>query len=120
MSEGFGLLSSSVGSDESGFEYMREDSNQRPQWIARPFFSLHLPTSHNCKKCLKANLTLDELDYLVPYQANLRIIEKAVHNLNFLIEKVAIHAVKYYGNTSSASAAFALADEVKEGRIKRR
>ncbi|MFE4525251.1 3-oxoacyl-[acyl-carrier-protein] synthase III C-terminal domain-containing protein [Cytobacillus firmus] len=44
--------------------------------------------------------------------------EIAVHNLEFPIEMAATHAVQYYGNTSSASVALALADEVKEGRIK--
>ena len=67
----------------------------------------------------KANLSLEDLDYLVPHQANLRIIEAAVHNLGFDINRTATHAVQYYGNTSSASVGFALCDEVKAGKIKK-
>ncbi|XIH35817.1 3-oxoacyl-ACP synthase (plasmid) [Cytobacillus firmus] len=120
VSEGFGLLSSTVGSDGSGSEYMSEDSNHRPSMDGEAIFqfaSTYIPIIVN-EVLLKANLTLDDLDYLVPHQANLRIIEKAVYNLDFPIEKVATHAVQYYGNTSSASVALALADEVTEGRIK--
>lgn len=120
VSDGFGLISSSVGSDGSGSEYMREDSNHRPSMDGEAIFqfaSTYIPIIVR-DALLKADLTLDDLDYLVPHQANLRIIEKAVHNLDFPIEKVATHAVQYYGNTSSASVALALADEVKERQIK--
>jgi 3-oxoacyl-[acyl-carrier-protein] synthase III len=120
VSEGFGLLSSTVGSDGSGSEYMREDRNHRPSMDGEAIFqfaSTYIPAIvHDV--LLKADLTLDDLDYLVPHQANLRIIEKAVNNLDYQLEKVATHAVQYYGNTSSASVALALADEVKEGSIK--
>lgn len=120
VSEGFGLLSSTAGSDGSGSEYMREDKDHRPSMDGEAIFqfaSTYIPRI--VKEVLqKANFSLNDLDYLVPHQANLRIIEAAVHNLEFPLGKVATHAVQYYGNTSSASVALALADEVKAGRIK--
>jgi 3-oxoacyl-[acyl-carrier-protein] synthase-3 len=120
VSEGYGLLAQSFGSDGSGSEYMREDEHHRPSMDGQAIFtfaSTQIPIV--VKDALsKANMTLEDLDYLVPHQANLRIIEKAVHNLGFSIEKTATHAIQYYGNTSSASVALALYDEVKAGKIK--
>lgn len=120
VSNGMGLLSASVGSDGSGSEFMREDTNHRPHMDGEAIFKFASTQIPNVVQSAlsKANITLDDLDFLVPHQANLRIIEKAVHNLGFPIEKTATHAVQYYGNTSSASVALALADEVKSGKIK--
>lgn len=52
---------------------------------------------------LKSNgHTVDQLDYLIPHQANIRIINKVADTLEFPIEKVVINMVEY-GNTGAAS-----------------
>ena len=52
---------------------------------------------------LKSNgHTVDQLDYLIPHQANIRIINKVADTLDFPIEKVVINMVEY-GNTGAAS-----------------
>ena len=59
----------------------------------------------------------DDIDWLVPHQANKRIIDGAVHKLGIAPEKV-ITTVAKHGNTSAASIPLALASAVEEGRIK--
>jgi 3-oxoacyl-[acyl-carrier-protein] synthase-3 len=117
---GMGLLSFTVGSDGSGGKYMLEDNDHRAYMNGEAIFNFASTEIPNAVRetLSKANLTLNHLDFLVPHQANLRILEKASQNLNFPLEKVATHAVQYYGNTSSASVPLALADEVKAGKIK--
>jgi 3-oxoacyl-[acyl-carrier-protein] synthase III len=59
----------------------------------------------------------DEIDYLVPHQANLRIIQAMAQRLNMPMEKVVLTLPKY-GNTSAASIPMALDEAVRDGRIK--
>jgi 3-oxoacyl-[acyl-carrier-protein] synthase-3 len=59
----------------------------------------------------------DEIDYLVPHQANLRIIQAMAQRLNMPMEKVVI-TLPLYGNTSAASIPMALDEAVRDGRIK--
>lgn len=69
-------------------------------------------------KCLEnANLKAEEIDYLIPHQANQRIIEAIQSRLGYSDEKV-ISNIKYYGNTSAASVPIALAEGVESGKIK--
>jgi 3-oxoacyl-[acyl-carrier-protein] synthase-3 len=65
----------------------------------------------------KANLSLDQLDLLIPHQANARIIEAAVKLLGLDPHKVFVNLHKY-GNTSAASIPIALVEALEEGRIK--
>ncbi len=68
--------------------------------------------------CLKdANLEPKDIDYLVPHQANLRIIEGLQNRLEFDDEKVIVNIDKY-GNTSAASVPIALAEALESGKIK--
>ena len=67
---------------------------------------------------LEANgLKLDQLDWLVPHQANLRIIEAVAKRLEFSLEKVVVN-IDRYGNTSSATVPTAFDEAVRDGRIK--
>lgn len=50
----------------------------------------------------KSDYSLNQLDYLIPHQANMRIINKVAETLNFPIDKVVINMIEY-GNTGSAS-----------------
>lgn len=65
----------------------------------------------------KAGLTIDEIDLIVPHQANVRIIETAAKRLKIPAERfyMNVHAV---GNTSAASIPIALCDAVHDGRLR--
>ena len=65
----------------------------------------------------KAALTHADLDFLIPHQANKRIIDAAAKYLNMPDEKVLIN-IHEYGNTSAASIPIALSEAVNAGKIK--
>ena len=64
------------------------------------------------------NITPDEIKYLVPHQANKRIIDSTAEKLNLSPEKVVL-TVAEHGNTSAASIPLALAKAMNDGRIKK-
>lgn len=64
----------------------------------------------------EAGLTPDQIDLVVPHQANLRIITAACQRLSIPEEK-AVVVIDRYGNTSSASIPLALADALDTGRL---
>ncbi|OFZ23879.1 MAG: 3-oxoacyl-ACP synthase [Bdellovibrionales bacterium RIFOXYA1_FULL_36_14] len=66
----------------------------------------------------KAKLGVNEIDWLIPHQANIRIINTTVDLLDFDPKKVVINIEKY-GNTSSATIPIAMYEAIKDGRIKR-
>jgi len=66
----------------------------------------------------KANLELGDIDFLIPHQANIRIIEAAAKKLNLDQSKIYVNLDRY-GNMSSASIPVALKEAVDEGRIKK-
>jgi 3-oxoacyl-[acyl-carrier-protein] synthase-3 len=59
----------------------------------------------------------EDIDLLVPHQANLRIIQAMAQRLNMPMEKVVV-TIDKYGNTSAASIPMALDEAVRDGRIK--
>ena len=65
----------------------------------------------------EAGLTVDDLDFFIPHQANARILQTAATRLKLPLEKVVINIAKY-GNTSSASIPLALRESLDAGRIK--
>ena len=62
-------------------------------------------------------MTVDDLDWFVPHQANYRIIEAVGKRLDFPLEKILVN-VDRYGNTSAATIPTALDEAVRDGRIK--
>jgi 3-oxoacyl-[acyl-carrier-protein] synthase-3 len=62
--------------------------------------------------------TADDIDWLVPHQANQRIIDDSAHKLGIAPEKV-VSTVERHGNTSAASIPLALCAAIADGRIKR-
>lgn len=69
-------------------------------------------------RCLaEAGLTAEDVDYLIPHQANQRIIEAIQSRLKYSDEKV-ISNISKYGNTSAASVPIALAESVESGKVK--
>jgi 3-oxoacyl-[acyl-carrier-protein] synthase-3 len=65
----------------------------------------------------KAGIHQDELDWLVPHQANIRIIQATAKRLDLPLEKVIV-TVQDHGNTSAASVPMALDVGRRDGRIK--
>jgi 3-oxoacyl-[acyl-carrier-protein] synthase-3 len=63
-------------------------------------------------------ISLDEIDWFIPHQANLRIIETTASLLKFPMERVIVNVEKY-ANTSSASIPAAMHEAFVDGRIKR-
>ena len=58
------------------------------------------------------NLTKDDVKWVIPHEANLRIIEAVTKRLEIPLEKVLVN-IEHYGNTSAASIALALWDYEK-------
>jgi 3-oxoacyl-[acyl-carrier-protein] synthase III len=71
-----------------------------------------------CDRALDgAKLTGQDIDILIPHQANMRIIEATAKHASIPMEKVYVN-VDRYGNTSSASIPIALDEAVDRGRVK--
>ncbi|KAF4533730.1 hypothetical protein B566_EDAN005780 [Ephemera danica] len=68
--------------------------------------------------CQAASIHTAELDWLVPHQANIRIIDATGRKLGINREKVVV-TVDRHGNTSAASVPLALDEAVRDGRIRR-
>ncbi|MEO5509884.1 MAG: beta-ketoacyl-ACP synthase III [Longimicrobiales bacterium] len=66
---------------------------------------------------VKAGLTSNDIDLLIPHQANIRIIEATARYAGLPMEKVFVNIEKY-GNMSSATIPIALDEAVEQGRLK--
>ena len=65
----------------------------------------------------KAGITIDQVDCLIPHQANFRILKAVAERIKLPFEKVFVNVDKY-GNMSGASTAVALYEAVKSGTVK--
>src|SRR5439155_662122 len=82
------------------------------------FTAAVLSMADACDKALeRAGLTSDDIDLLIPHQANIRIIEATAKHAGLSMDKVYVN-VDRYGNTSAASVAIALDEAVRCGRLK--
>ena len=79
-------------------------------------FAVRIMGEASLKVIEKAGLSKEDIDYFIPHQANIRIIDSARKRLGLPKEKVFVNLDKY-GNTSSASVAIALDEAVKENKI---
>ncbi|MCF8496791.1 MAG: 3-oxoacyl-ACP synthase, partial [Alphaproteobacteria bacterium] len=71
------------------------------------------------EEALRSNaITNADVDWLVPHQANIRIIEATAKKLDLSMDKVVV-TVERHGNTSAASIPLALHEAVADGRIKK-
>ena len=68
--------------------------------------------------CNKIDMPVEEIDVIIPHQANIRIIETAAQRLGVSMDKVFTNIDKY-GNTSSASVPLALNEAMESGVIKK-
>lgn len=65
-----------------------------------------------------SGINMDKVDWFIPHQANLRIIEAVANRFNFPLERAVVNVDKY-ANTSSATIPIALDEAIRDGRIKR-
>ena len=72
-------------------------------------------TAHHALE--KANLTSEDVDWIVPHQANIRIIQGTAKKMGLPMDKVIV-TVQDHGNTSAASIPLALSVGVEQGKIK--
>jgi 3-oxoacyl-[acyl-carrier-protein] synthase-3 len=128
-----GVLASVLGSDGSGAEHLmipaggskhpasHETVNQHLHSIkmnGREVYRFATRVMGKAAKqaCDKAGVTLDEIDLLIPHQANIRIIESASDYLKINRDKVFTNLDRY-GNTSAASIPIALCEAIESGRV---
>lgn len=128
-----GLLSTEMGADGGGHKHLfvpgwaqlvPESADIFPD--SRPLlhmngrevfkFAVNVMGDSAIKSIEKAGLTLDDVDLLIPHQANVRIIEAAARKLKLPMDKVLLN-IDRYGNTSAASVPIALAEAADDGRI---
>lgn len=69
------------------------------------------------KTLTEADMSVDQIDWLIPHQANIRIIQAVAKKVHCPMDKVII-TVDKHGNTSSASIPLALHDGIQSGKIK--
>ena len=66
----------------------------------------------------QCGVNAEQIDWLLPHQANIRIIEGVGHKLGLPSEKVIV-TVDHHGNTSAASIPLALSESLESGKIKK-
>lgn len=73
----------------------------------------------SCYEALEANsVSIDDIDWVIPHQANLRMLQSLAKRIELPIEKMVL-TIEKYGNISSASLAIALDEAVRDGRIRK-
>jgi 3-oxoacyl-[acyl-carrier-protein] synthase-3 len=97
-----------------------EEGSHFMQMKGKEMFKVATRTlAENGKKCLEmAGISLDQVDWVVPHQANIRIIETTANLLGVSMDKMIVNIDKY-GNTSAGTVPIALHEAIADGRIKR-
>ncbi|HJF84494.1 MAG TPA: ketoacyl-ACP synthase III [Megamonas hypermegale] len=135
VDDGYGVLSFDLGADGSGAETIeipgggsRHPADQ--ETIDNHMHCLHMNGKETFRFAVKAmgstvmksleraGLSKEDIDYFIPHQANIRIIQSAAKRLHLPMEKVFVNIEKY-GNTSAASIPIALAEAEREGKLKK-
>jgi 3-oxoacyl-[acyl-carrier-protein] synthase-3 len=108
------------GSSDPVTEEMARGRRQYMRMAGREVYKAAvLAMAESCDVALsRAGVSAEEIDLLVPHQANLRIIESTAKHVGIPMAKVMVN-VDRYGNTSAASIPLALAQAEEEGRLKR-
>jgi 3-oxoacyl-[acyl-carrier-protein] synthase III len=121
-----GILSFSLHSDNSTKDILYTDggvsTNQKAGFLRMAgqevFKHAVVKLADTTKESLaKANLTAEDVNWIIPHQANQRILDSTVKRLHMPAEKL-ISTVEFHGNTSAASIPLALDVAVSQGKIK--
>lgn len=116
VSENRGILSFELGSDGSGGEHIRLEEFIQMNGREVFKFAVRQMGESSLNVVEKAGLTKEDVDFLIPHQANIRIMEAARQRLGLPEEKMS-KTVDLYGNTSSASIPLSLKHELDEQKI---
>ncbi|MFJ7732070.1 beta-ketoacyl-ACP synthase III [Lysinibacillus sp. NPDC097231] len=119
VSEGRGILSFELGADGTGGKHLYLTQQDTIAMNGREVFKFAVrQMGQSAVNVLdKAGLTKEDVDFLVPHQANIRIMESARERLELPPEKMS-KTIHKYGNTSAASIGISLVDELEAGKIK--
>ncbi|MTT30558.1 beta-ketoacyl-ACP synthase III [Terrilactibacillus sp. BCM23-1] len=118
VSDDKGILSFELGSDGSGGKYLYQEGSKLVMNGREVFkFAVRQMGESAVHVVEKAGLTKEDIDYLIPHQANIRIMEASRQRLDIPEEKL-IKTVHKFGNTSASSIPLALAVNVENGKIK--
>lgn len=126
-----GVIDYVMHSDGSGADLLFAPSGARPSWNGTPGpkvitemngrevfrFASRVMASATQEVLEQADMTIDDIDMIVPHQANLRIIQAAARGLKVSEDKLVVNVDKY-GNTSTASIPIATVEAVESGQIK--
>ncbi|MCM8901841.1 ketoacyl-ACP synthase III [Caldicoprobacter algeriensis] len=135
VEEGYGFLSQILGADGTGASLLTLEAggSRRPasfETVEKQLHYIHMEGSEVFKFAVRimasmaeeavkrAGLTKEEVDFLIPHQANIRIIEAARKRLELPEDKVYVNLDRY-GNMSAASIPVALDEAVRLGLVKK-
>lgn len=119
VAEGRGFLAFDLGSDGSGGKHLFLNDQRHIEMNGREVFKFAVRTMGESalRVIEKAGLQKEDVDYLIPHQANIRIMDAARTRLGLPEEKMS-KTIHLYGNTSAASIGLSLYDDVASGKIK--
>ena len=119
VSDDRGILSFELGADGRGGKHLYLDEKDHTIMNGREVFKFAVRQmgESSVNVIEKAGLTKEDVDFLVPHQANIRIMEAARERLELPVEKMS-KTVHKYGHTSAASIPISLVEELEAGKIK--
>lgn len=116
VSEGRGILSFELGADGTGAKHLYQDETIVMNGREVFKFAVRQMGESAVNVLEKAGLTKEDVDFLIPHQANIRIMEAARERLGLPLEKMSM-TVQKYGNTSAASIPISIVEEIEKGNI---
>ncbi|MGM0846853.1 MAG: beta-ketoacyl-ACP synthase III [Bacillota bacterium] len=118
VSEGRGILSFELGADGSGGKHLLQNGDFLYMNGREVFkFAVRQMGESSINVIEKAGLKKEDVDFLIPHQANIRIMEASRQRLELPEERMS-KTVHKYGNTSAASIPISLVEELEAGKIK--
>ncbi|MCR8849042.1 ketoacyl-ACP synthase III [Rossellomorea sp. SC111] len=115
--DGKGILAFELGSDGSGAKHLYQDEKLIMNGREVFKFAVRQMGESSINVIEKAGLRKEDVDFLIPHQANIRIMEAARQRLELPVEKMS-KTVNKYGNTSAASIPVSLVEDLEAGRVK--
>ncbi|MCA1062044.1 beta-ketoacyl-ACP synthase III [Rossellomorea sp. AcN35-11] len=112
-----GILAFELGADGSGAKHLYQEENIIMNGREVFKFAVRQMGESSINVIEKAGLKKEDVDFLIPHQANIRIMEAARQRLELPVEKMS-KTVNKYGNTSAASIPVSLIEDLEAGRVK--
>ena len=117
VSDGKGILSFELGADGTGGKHLYQEKHIIMNGREVFKFAVRQMGESAVNVIEKAGLSKEDVDFLIPHQANIRIMEASRQRLDLPEEKMS-KTVHKYGNTSAASIPISLVEELEAGKIK--